>query len=437
MRQTARGVEGATRRKRTRDIWWHASQLAEGYLGSAMHVANQKHWQLSFEKARHLVMRSLIELVRNPEMDIDSDSVHPLLLSTIPVLELGEVVESLRADFPVLEPEQPASASSSAPAAVPVTTVPVVISMATESASTSRAQEPTWWHDSRTPSEVAEHPLQLRPRSDEFKQPLDKHGKECAHYRRNFPPTMNMIDCRIQRTFVVDDFSMVADSVLRLWFGQRPELVRVLQPPQVPTEYVWYKDLHNDDEGLLDVHSIGRWYYFELRDWKPAPPAGTDKSTGQCGEHKLTDAIHASSMYSVGSTLLMGLWPGITPGKGNRTGVFTFDNRTMKRAISSSGYCMYTDLAWNGIFFGPRFVVAIQKWRVGGDMGAISVGGGQLCLQPGIYHLKGVYIHAVTAEMIRSPGAHQQLWYAADRWLPEYEYPLEWSSTSDLLTSSS
>lgn len=100
-------------------------------------------------------------------------------------------------------------------------------------------------------------------------------------------------------------------------------------------------------------------------------------------------------------------------------------NRTEKRAIASSGYAVYTDLGWNGIFFAPRFLVCVQNWRVGNDFPGISVGGGQLCLQPGMYHLKGVYIHAVTGDHVRREGPHRKLWFSADRWLSAYETPVE------------
>jgi hypothetical protein len=435
-RQTARGSEGATRRKRTRDIWWHASQLADGYFNSTMHSVNTERLHLSFQKARHLVMRSLIELLRDPDRDIDSDSVHPLLLSTIPVLDLADVVETLRAAFPLQELEEPASASSSAAAAAePVTTLALVPSMATWNASTfTCAEEDTWWHFSRTPSEVAEHPLELRPRSFQHKRPVDKNDVECAHFCRAHPQKMQVIECRIERPIGVDDFAVVADSVLRGWFAQRPELVDVLQPPRVPVPYVWHKDMY--DDGLLDVHNVGRWYFFQLKEWQPPPPEGTDRSTGVYGPHQFTDTIHSASMYTLGSSLLKGLLPGAKPGRGNRTGLFAFDTRTLKRAISSSGYCTYSDLAWNGIFFGPRFVVCIQHWRVGADIGSISVGGGQWCLQPGMYHLKAVYIHAVTAEMVRARGPHQQLWFSADRWLPDYEHEMQLSSSNAFASES-
>ncbi len=102
-------------------------------------------------------------------------------------------------------------------------------------------------------------------------------------------------------------------------------------------------------------------------------------------------------------------------------GLYAFNRFGTRRAIASSGYGLYSDLANNGIFFSPRFLLAVRPWKENGTMMKISVGGGQLCLPLDSYWCKGLYIHAVTKSAVEES---QFLWFKADLWSPEHEVPV-------------
>ena len=70
-------------------------------------------------------------------------------------------------------------------------------------------------------------------------------------------------------------------------------------------------------------------------------------------------------------------------------------------------------------------MLEVQTWRAGEDgIGKIAVGEGQLCLQPGMFHLRGFYIHIMTPEDldVLAPEAEaHHLHYSAGHWTPRYE----------------
>ena len=96
-------------------------------------------------------------------------------------------------------------------------------------------------------------------------------------------------------------------------------------------------------------------------------------------------------------------------------------------AKSSSGYCTYESLCHCGhnIFFGPRLMLEVQDWRIGDpDVGKVSAGEGQWCLKPGMFHLRGFYIHIMTPEDIDAlddPAKAWGLWFNGGRWMSRYE----------------
>ena len=63
--------------------------------------------------------------------------------------------------------------------------------------------------------------------------------------------------------------------------------------------------------------------------------------------------------------------------------------------------------------------LAVQLWRSGEEsVGKISVGGNQWALRPGVFHLTGIWIHALAESEMRSAAI---LYTAHDEWFPEYE----------------
>jgi hypothetical protein len=215
--------------------------------------------------------------------------------------------------------------------------------------------------------------------------------------------------------------------ILEHWIAARPELCDKLQPP-IDTMFLWQ---HPDTkQPMLLLHDVGSWMYYPLHEEKPKFPTGTtyQLTTPTLHGHEYTRAVHCCSMYTLVSSVVNGLAAGVEPGKGNITGVYAYrKDSKVKRAVSSSGYCTYEPLCpCHQIYFGLRLILEVQEWRVEVDLPKISVGEGQLCLQPGSFHLTGFYVHIMTPEdldVLEEDSATRQLWfYCGQQWIPRYEY---------------
>ena len=69
-------------------------------------------------------------------------------------------------------------------------------------------------------------------------------------------------------------------------------------------------------------------------------------------------------------------------------------------------------------------MLEVQDWRIGEPgIGKVSAGEGQWCLKPGMFHLRGLFIHIMTPEDIDDlvDPANPLLWLLAGRWSPHYE----------------
>ena len=104
-----------------------------------------------------------------------------------------------------------------------------------------------------------------------------------------------------------------------------------------------------------------------------------------------------------------------------------------KLAVSSGGYCVYDKISEDDLFLGVRLLLEVQTWRAGEEgIGTIGVGQGQLCLQPGMFHLRSVAVHMLTLEDLQRPDicAHAKALYIVGgaAWNPD----LEWSDPSRL-----
>ena len=219
-----------------------------------------------------------------------------------------------------------------------------------------------------------------------------------------------------------------AETVLKNWMAMRPGLLEsFLNLEQRP--YPWTAGPGESEEQLFNTHSWGVYFYCELKEWLPKPRADIDVVRGHSSlyDDALESVIHASSMSSVHRTILKGLQPGPLPGKGGMHGVYCYRRCGLSAAVKSSGYAVYS---WIGGSFlaSPRYEVAAEIYRAGHtDVGKISAGDGQLCLKPGMYFVKGVWVHLLTKrDVARGPPT----WVSWDDWIPEHELPVESTSAA-------
>ena len=112
------------------------------------------------------------------------------------------------------------------------------------------------------------------------------------------------------------------------------------------------------------------------------------------------EMVHCCSMYTLANCVFNGVLPGPEKGQGDRVGVYAYKRKnSLAKAISSSGYCVYESLCncGCGIYFGPRLCLEVQTWRTH-ELGSMSVGDGQMCLQPNSFHFVGFYVHVMTRD---------------------------------------
>jgi hypothetical protein len=213
-------------------------------------------------------------------------------------------------------------------------------------------------------------------------------------------------------------------AVLRKWCSLRPVLEGYLHAPEEVT-FEW-KDL---GEKLRDLHTIGCWFYFPFTSWIPPKRHEVQRQADGkwiiSSDKELIEAIHSASMYTFVNTVVSGLHPGPAPGKSGKVAVYAYRRVGAKKATSSSSYCTYSDLGGNGIFFGPRYRLLVHEydsWRPGCT---ISAGLGQLALPRHMFHVIGVYVHAITRDDLEGKEAlAQHLSLRVDSWHPEFEMPV-------------
>ena len=256
---------------------------------------------------------------------------------------------------------------------------------------------------------------------------FDKEGLPCAHYRAKTPARKYLAS--FPRRYG-PGFRMAAqevgEAILRDWFAQRPAVAARLFPP-VDDILVW-EDPDEKRRGLTDMHDIGRWYYYKLKKEVPAFPVGTHfhLSRPVLGHESFTQLVHCSSMYTLANTVMNGLSPSTIPGKGNKIGLYCFKTQSREvYASKSSHYCCYESLCACGhdIFFGPRFMLEGQMWRVH-EEGKMSMGNGQQCVPAGAYHLVGFYVHVMTRDeldIVHELSDAKKLWFKCGHWDPRYE----------------
>ena len=253
---------------------------------------------------------------------------------------------------------------------------------------------------------------------------VDLHGEPCSHYRRIHPPLQRltyehekMAHPFVHGTSLYED----ADEMLAAWLKRRQGLLdRFVYVKQ--KEYLWAPRAGETQAQMSELHAAGKYYYCPLKEW--VPPARTDIETGAMHstmhQASLNLAMHAGSMYTVHSMIEKGLEANYDERPRSSTGVWAHSPFGYERAIQNSGYAVYSSIG-GGFLASPRFELAVDLCRgrqanVDGKSNVL----GQLCLQPGTYHLRGVWFHILArADLERGPSTCC-LW---DDWYPEYEIP--------------
>ena len=260
------------------------------------------------------------------------------------------------------------------------------------------------------------------PRDPKGMPVFDDKGKECAHYRRR-SPALNVVSWSASMPPTATSSYADAQVLLRNWLGLRPGLLESLEKIE-ECPYSWSSGQGDNDELLSTLHAWGVYFYCPLKEWVPKPRADIDVVGLRSSKYhrELARVIHASSMYSVHRTTLQGLEPGPLPGKGGLIGVYVFQPSGHSRAVSSSGYAVYSPIG-GSCLASPRYELAAELYRAGEEgVGKISAKEGQLCMKPGMYYLRGVWFHVLTRnDVSRGPPT----WCSWDDWIPEHELPVE------------
>jgi hypothetical protein len=402
---------------------------------------------------RNLILLGLRLLASNPEMDLDDQSVPDILQIILPPHEFEHVIGRLRK----LKPTETSASSSDQPGAHAADPAVMVISSDSEPAAATF--EGIVWHSASEnfTEQLGEakflsiaaiwesigsgkHPFKpenaVDPQHCTCLVPayspgnmsgLDADGKPCAHYRASTPGKEELV--KIPRMFGPDHrltAHQVGEVILSRWFGARLELRQRLYKP-IEQPFLWH--LNTQPESVCtSIHDIGKWYYIKLKREVPQFPEGTQTHMPRptLGGNVFEEMVHCCSMYSLANCVINGVLPGPEPGKGGKTGVFAYKRKgTKPTAIKSSGYCVYTSLCncGCGIYFGPRLCLEVQSWRTQ-ELGSMSMGEGQMCVQPNAFHFVGFYVHVMTRDDldIWDAGADSgNLWFNCGKWDPQYE----------------
>ena len=255
----------------------------------------------------------------------------------------------------------------------------------------------------------------------EDKEPCHNAGEVCAHYRRRTPLLHKVTIQNLVLGAAPDNVGPYehARAVLLAWMTLRPGLLHSFATVERAT-YTWDLAFGSDSAHSGKLHDWGAYFWCPLHRWKPEAPNAVDVQRLFDKEYAepLTRCIHSSSMYTVHRSVQQGLWPGPSPGKGGRTGLYVFQPYSATRARSSSGYGVYSRVGLD-FLVAPRYQLQVRMGMAGRHgIGKVSMGSGQLALQPGMYFVEGVWFHVLTQrDAFRGPPT----WCAWDDWLPEYE----------------
>jgi hypothetical protein len=439
-RHSSRGVEGGARRSRHIKFWTVAEQLAGRWLDGSMVKRWRDFYKLDYNSTRSIFLKAIKGLVADPLCDND-DTRHPIVSAVCPPGELEHMIAKLRTQFnkkqmlevdlkdlearvPEVANDLPCDASSGSVHGQKVDEK-WRIPRSTDHLDHKRAH-----YDDELPQKeivVAEATsndderivFNLAPWAPGDKPARDSDGRPCSHYLRT-EPLLYAGSLKVKQPRLVElprsSSYALAEKIFLRWTQQRPGLQKLLHQPK-RCKYIWTAS--ESEEGHALLHSEGVWLWCKASHWIPVPPPGTNIKEKTLQGNDFETSIHASNMYMLHRAMMQGLQPGPDVGKGGKTGVYAFRPNGMRQARASSGYAVYSDLANNGLYFSPRFQLEMQMWKAGTDgVGKISVGDNQLVLQPGMFHISGVWIHVLSGEDIKSG---TMTWTQIDDWDPQYE----------------
>ena len=453
-RFTARGCEGKKRREFSTKSWLEADALQKLFLDDARCQHYGLSTNMNRNHCRNLIVIGLRLLASNPEMDLNDQRVPEIVQIILPPHVFEDVIDKLRK----MKITETAASSSDQPGAHAADPAVMVISSDSEpaaaafeglvghSASENFSEQ---FGEAKFLSTAAiwmaigsgKQPFKLENAVDPQHctclvpaynpgnmSGLDADGKPCAHYRASTPSKEPLV--KIPRMFGPDHrltAHQVGERILEKWFEARPELRQRLYRP-IEQPFLWHAAT---EPGLActSMHDVGKWYYFKLKRPVPGFPEGTQLHMPRptLGGKVFEEMVHSCSMYTLANCVFNGVLPGPVKGKGGRLGVYAFKRKSAKAtAIKSSGYCVYQSLCNCdcGIFFGPRLCLEVQSWRSWELGSKMSMGDGQMCLQPDSFHFVGFYVHVITRDDldIWEAGADSgNLWFACGKWDPQYE----------------
>jgi hypothetical protein len=218
----------------------------------------------------------------------------------------------------------------------------------------------------------------------------------------------------------------VGHRILSKWFYERTALQDRLHVP-IEQLFLWHAD-KEPGSAFTTIHDIGKWYYIKLKREVPAFPEGTKTHMPRptLAGNVFEEMVHCCSMYTLANCVFNGVKAGPIAGKGGKHGVYAYKRKgTKATAINSSGYCVYESLCncGCGIYFGPRLCLEVQTWRTH-ELGPMSMGHGQMCLQPNSFHFVGFYVHVMTRDDLDiwdATATAVNLWFQCGNWDPRYE----------------
>jgi hypothetical protein len=249
-------------------------------------------------------------------------------------------------------------------------------------------------------------------------------GQECGHYARAFPPLATCY-ADMKTLGIVSQIRKVTPSIEHVVTWLKDQQVFVNLKPPVLTAFEWPGKVSIRE--AEHIHSVGKWYRFELREPRPGPLAGTDTTCSTKYSHKWADyrrCIHSTSLYVLPSILHQGLLPGKHPGKGGARGVYCYEMITKSLAVKSSQYCVYASPRSDGVFWGPRLEIQVAVGCAMHHAKSINVGGRQYAAFEGSYSMTALWVHLITQDELQL--AWQEpvgLWYCIDAWRPELLVP--------------
>ncbi len=413
-RHSVRGVQGKQRRRKWGEFWSLSMSLAKRWLDCHICKKSSLFLSLDFKETRRLFLEELKCRVQ-AEDDEPMRDTHPVISSVCPPSELENIVAYLKKEFTksqaraavnsdLTDPDCFDDWSDTESAQFPqgrseLTFEPVGIDISYQRPTKMRAR----YDDDLRPrldpmAEIASQSVSST--QDKYKlpphSPKDRAattgGQPCSHYRRDWPPISHQSSTTAPPRLVTGPAELrydFAKNILEDWFSDRLDLCKILDEP-LAKEYKWSPS--SKDEYNPDLHSAGKWFWCGLKrnKWIPLPPDETDCERRILRDVPLDTFIHASNMYIVHRALIGGLEPGPSAGKGGLKGVFAYRPVGNSIALSSAGYAVYSDLASNGLYFSPRFELAVNTQAAAMQGVKMSAGNAQYALPLGYFYIRFV-----------------------------------------------